>query len=136
MTWSDLKTLSRKLCAAIDEQLQLGDQSAIKALFEINIKNHCWKICNKYPIQTEKATVTVECDMDGNDLQHEVVKDSDADSFDEHSSKMNFYAFAGIASKVKMSTFVPLHCKYPYTLLSITRTTDVSSSRIYVTFSY
>jgi hypothetical protein len=54
----------------------------------------------------------VECIMEGdNELSHKVVEDSDADSFDGHASKMNFYAFAGISSKIKMSSLIPSNRK-------------------------
>jgi hypothetical protein len=111
MDWAELKYLARQLCTAIEGVLQLGvDSPATKALFEINIKNHCWKLTKKHPIRSGVVTTTVECNMeDDNELSHKVVKDTDADSFDGHASKMNFYAFAGISSKIKMSSLIPSH---------------------------
>jgi hypothetical protein len=113
MDWADLKYLAIQLCTAIDEVLQLGaDSPATKALFEINIKNRCWKLTNKHPIRSRVVRTTVECNMeDDNELSHKVVKDTDADSFDGHASKMNFYAFAGISSKIKMSSLIPSNRK-------------------------
>lgn len=109
MSWKDLKSLASQLCSEVDEQLQLGPQSAIKALFEVSIKNHCWKLTNKHNIKTD-ITTTVNASMEEDGLKHELDTQR-LDSFDEHASMMNMCAFMGAASKIKMTCLVPAHCQ-------------------------
>ena len=113
MTWRDLKSLARGLKAMVVDQLGWDPESATLAMFDIKIKNHCWKLSTKHGIDSSFGkALQIDCDMEETgEVQHSVELSSSQDSFDGHVSQMEMYKFMGVSSmgfssKIKLADLI------------------------------
>jgi hypothetical protein len=108
MTWRDLKSLARGLKAMVVDQLGWDPESATLAMFDIKIKNHCWKLSTKHGIDsTSGKALQINCDIEETgEMQHSVELSSSQDSFDGHVSQMEIYKFMGVSSKIKLADLI------------------------------
>jgi hypothetical protein len=122
MSWRDLKSLSRGLKAMVVEQLGWESDSATLALFDIKLKNQCWKLSTKHNIESSCGkALQINCDLDEiGELRHSVEEQSSQDSYDGHASQMGMFKLMGISSKLKLADLI----KKPESELEIGRPTD------------
>jgi len=108
MSWRDMKSLARGLKAMVVDQLGWDPESATLAMFDIKIKNHCWKLSTKHGIDsTSGKAMQINCDMEETgEVQHSVELSSSQDSFDGHVSQMEIYKLMGVSSKIKLADLI------------------------------